>query len=158
MNVAENEIVKFFIDAGADLKGANKIGLIKTTQIKAWFDAAKIGNLELIKYLVAEGIDIDVSDSEFGSTALIMASRYGYTDIVEFLVSVGADLNATMEYSWTALMWASSEGYTEIVEHLVNAGAELNVVNNEGDTALMWASNEGHIEIVGAISQCWCRC
>ena len=72
--------------------------------------------------LIDAGADINAKD-EAGSTALMVASEYGRTEIVKLLIAAGADVNAKNELGWTALMWASRHGHTETVKLLIDAGA-----------------------------------
>ena len=52
-------------------------------------EAVEKGNLAKVKELVENGVDVNAIDYR-GDIALIIASENGYTDIVEFLKSVGA--------------------------------------------------------------------
>ncbi|HLA50394.1 MAG TPA: ankyrin repeat domain-containing protein, partial [Thermodesulfovibrionia bacterium] len=66
-------------------------------------------------------------DMANGITPLIMASKYGHTDIVKILLDKGADVNAKMLFlgkSETPLSNAEKEGHTEIVKLLKDAGAK----------------------------------
>jgi len=106
-----------------------------------------------IKSLLANGIN---SKNKDGWTALMYASRHGYTDIVKSLIEGGANLNLTEEDNWTALMLASRNGHADIVNALIEAGANLNLTTAEysfsdGWTALMMASRNGHADIVNAL-------
>ena len=83
-----------------------------------------------------------------GITALILASRYGHTEIVAMLPEKGDDVNVKDNDGWTALIVASFYGHTEIVAMLPEKGADVNAKNNDGYTALIMASVRGHEEIV----------
>jgi ankyrin repeat protein len=56
-------------------------------------------------------------------TALIIAARHGYTEIVKELIAAGASLDFLGETQMTALVIAARHGYTEIVQELIAAGA-----------------------------------
>jgi len=73
--------------------------------------------------LIDAGADINAKD-EAGSTALMVASEYGRTEIVKLLIATGADVNIKNELGWTALMWASRWGRKETVKLLIDAGAK----------------------------------
>lgn len=55
--------------------------------------AAKAGDTEKMKRLLAEGADINAK-TEDGVTALIAASLNGHAEIVNALIDKGADVNA----------------------------------------------------------------
>ena len=44
------------------------------------------------------------SDSQHGSTALILAAQYGYADCARLLIDAGADLDARNEVRYRALL------------------------------------------------------
>src|SRR5438105_1096956 len=79
--------------------------------------------MEVIKYLVTTGMDID-SRSFGGRTPLYVAAGYGKSKIVRFLIKTGADLELDSE-SWTPLHIATFNGYEDVVRILVKAGANV---------------------------------
>ena len=58
-------------------------------------------------------------------TPLMVASRSGFPDLVELLLSKGADPNARATREQTALMWAASQSHPEVVEALLTHGADV---------------------------------
>jgi ankyrin repeat protein len=56
-------------------------------------EAAKEGDLAKVKSLIAEGSDANIAD-ENGTTSLHWAADRGYKDVVELLISKGADVNS----------------------------------------------------------------
>jgi ankyrin repeat protein len=80
----------------------------------------------------------------------MLASLYGYTEIVELLLDTG---ESHPEYrdneGETALMLASTNGNTEVVKLLLNSGeSHPGYQDNDGYTALIFASAYAHTEIV----------
>ncbi len=110
-------------------------------------DAARNGNLQEIKHLIAHGANVNIR-TVLGSTALHWAARKGHAAIVEYLVSHGADVNASNEYSETALHWSAWNGHVGIIKLLVSQGAIVNAHNENGNTALHLAAREGHASAV----------
>jgi len=95
-------------------------------------------NLEVIKELVNEGVNVHVNND----CALRFASENGHVEIVKFLVSKGANVNACNDYP---LQSAANNGHLEIVKFLVSEGANVHSGNY---CALRFASENGHLEIV----------
>lgn len=56
-------------------------------------------------------------------TALTLATSKGYTDVVEFLILNGADVNAVSGGGKTALFWAKYNNHNELVTLLKKHGA-----------------------------------
>ncbi|MGH0149470.1 UNVERIFIED_CONTAM: hypothetical protein FKN15_046246 [Acipenser sinensis] len=86
-------------------------------------------------------------------TALIVAVKSGYTDMVKELLKRNPNVNMTDKDGNTALMIAAKEGHTEIVQDLLDAGTYVNIPDRSGDTVLIGAVRGGHVEIVRALLQ-----
>jgi len=110
--------------------------------------AAEKNDILGVKMWLMAGANINAQEKLYGNTALVVASKYGYTEIVKLLLEAGADVNVKNKDGETALMKASYNGYTEIVKMLIDAGADVNIKDRYGTTALMLASLYGYTEIV----------
>jgi len=114
----------------------------------ALFKAAALGELADAQRLVAEGVAVDVVESE-GRTPLMVAAFDGHRHVVSFLLVEGADVDHRDGNGRTALMYASSGPFVETVELLLDAGAEVDAQGLlEGFTALMTAAAEGQLDVV----------
>ncbi len=108
------------------------------------FGAATNGQVDVIKRLLAEGVDVNRKDNSKW-TALMLASRYSNTtsnlQTVKLLIDSGADLNLQNNNEWTALMLASvnssNDSSVETVKLLIESGADLNIKDDYGRTALI---------------------
>jgi uncharacterized protein len=112
-------------------------------------DAAKAGDLDEVRRLVATGADVHTRAEDIaGYTALMMASGRGHTELVRFLLDRGADIDArTLGTRATALMMASEKGHAEVVRFLLDRGADIDARTfGTMETALMMASENGHTE------------
>ena len=118
-------------------------------------NSATKGDLAKIKQLVEQqGVDVNtkITVGRYkGLTALMGASVDGHLEIVKYLISTGADVNAKNDDGWTALIFASTtKGHLEIVKYLISKDADINAKRDKGLTALMVASS-GKLEIVKAL-------
>lgn len=84
--------------------------------------AATGGHDEMVRYLLAEGANIDAV-SPNGTTALMMAVREEKFSTAVLLIARGADVNIRNENGATALAWAERSGDSTLVERLKRAGA-----------------------------------
>ena len=100
--------------------------------------AANNGHLEVVKYLVAKGADIQVEHA----FAIIQPAKNGHLEVVKYLVSQGADV---ILYGNFAVQYASMNGHIEVVKYLISQGAN---VRTENDFSTLYASDFGHLEIV----------
>ncbi len=150
------ETVKILVDAGTVLRFHNDdyYDNGKTALMQASYG----GKLEVVKVLIAAGVDVNARDND-GTTALMYASisdiqEVGWELMKEFIVIVnrlidaGAEVNAKNDYGTTALIWASEFGHIDIVQLLIAKGADIHTKDYNGKTTLMLASENGHDEIV----------
>ena len=96
------------------------------TTTDAFFDAAGGGDLNTVQTMLENGLDVNVKDTSFGHTALIVAARKGHRQIVALLLAKGADVNVTDNYGNTALGWARKTTRADseaVVNMLKQAGA-----------------------------------
>ncbi|MGX2981911.1 ankyrin repeat domain-containing protein [Helicobacter sp. 23-1045] len=116
------------------------------------YDSARDGDLDKVKQLVEQqGVDVNavhIDELGLSSNALNIASYQGHLEIVKYLISKGANVNAKDSFGWTALISASSNGKLELVKYLISKGADVKAKSNDGYTALMSASFDGHLEVV----------
>jgi hypothetical protein len=98
--------------------------------------AARNGHLEIVKYLVEHGADIDKSDNSRDKTPLLAASFKGHFDIVKYLVEKGAKVNVQSINGFTPLHDAAYVGNFEVVKYLVEHGADVRIRNKHNQTAI----------------------
>ncbi len=106
----------------------------------------KVANKNIIKSIL--NYTTDINTGIYGATPLMFAASYCEKDIVELLLSYGADANLQTDEGSTALMFASTKGSKEIVELLLSHGADANLQADDGVTALMCAASHNHGDIV----------
>ena len=85
-------------------------------------DAAHGNDIEGVRETLKLGADVNAKNQQ-GNTALILATCYGHTEVVKFLIAAKADVNITNEYGDTALIGAGWNDYIEIAKMLKKAGA-----------------------------------
>lgn len=110
--------------------------------------ACNSGKLALVKLITDSGGKALPTCNE-GNTALHLAARNGFEDIVGFTMSKKSDPNAQNKNGWSALIWAAMGGHTQVVDVLCKAGVDYNLADADGRTALMWAARHGHTNCVG---------
>ncbi len=119
-----------------------------------WFDAVKEGNLAEIKRMVEAGQDIEVQDTySLKQTALGWAAFIGYLDVVEYLISKGANLYVGDTADVTsAFKSAILGGNIKVIEYLYPLyGGKLNLNEQDkrdGETMLMVAAGNNREEAV----------
>ena len=97
--------------------------------------AAKAGNLEMSRVLVAAGAVVDLNDF-VRQSPLVVAAQYGRTEVVEYLLSKKADPNHAVSEGYRALMYAVRNGHGAAAKLLLKNKADINAQADAKDTAL----------------------
>jgi len=74
------------------------------------------------------------------------AARYGKVNVVQTLLTLGADVNGENKFHMTAMHHAAVEGSAEVIEALIEAGAKVNHPDNAKRLPLHWTCAYGHLE------------
>lgn len=132
-----------------------KLKDLLTPKKERFLKAAEDGDLKKIKSMLNKEINIKTlikSVDKENNTALILASKFGYNEIVKILIENGADINAKDNEGTTALMNAAMDidYYTndEICKLLIENGADINAKDLQGNNALIYASIFEHFDII----------
>ena len=119
---------------------------VVTEKDKAFWEAAKTGDLDRVKSLLGEGVDIDIYGStvgvDFGCTALFWAAKHNHKEVVEFLIENKAYIDAGAGMGGSPLHIAAYEGHSDIVELLISEGANVKAKTGGGDTVFDFSSEE----------------
>lgn len=95
----------------------------RTSETDALLRAARAGNADTVRSLLASpNVDVNGVDDN-GNTALIEAARFGHDDVVTALLIAKADVKVQNDQGKTALMLAAEGGHEESVRMLMQAGA-----------------------------------
>ena len=137
----ELEVVDCLLNHGANF--TRVVGPWCPLQWAAWE-----GHAAIVERLIKAGAGINDNQQGRESTALILASHQGHVDVMDCLLSLGADTEAKDRSGETALMMACQEGRVDVVDLLLAAGANVNVQDKRNVSALMWAAKRDHLSIV----------
>lgn len=120
-----NAIKNFENNKVKQLIGHDKEVLNTMTTFGTWLHvAAKHGNLEVCKYLIEQGIDINTKGGTFDASALNLAAGAGHLEIVKYLIDSGAELDESLAKR-NPLFGAIYGGHKDIVELLVESGIDI---------------------------------
>lgn len=151
------ELVKMLVIAGANLSGLSRpfdeLNALKREMYEPPMSvAAKYGYSEALRFLLAQGAEIDIEDY-LGDTPLITAVRCGQPEPAHILIAAGADITR-MPYSPNhseesqLMMVVKSERFSveeklELISQMVEAGGDVNRRDATGDTPLIKAVRLG---------------
>ncbi len=140
-----DEVIPKLVEGGVDV---NKEDIEGETALYLAMEyrCAKTG-----KRLMALGAEVNSRGGmTHGQVPLHSACRGGRRDHVEFLLEVGADVNARDNLGQTALH-VSIISNKDVVQVLIDHGADVSLKDNQGHTALIWAAYHGaygHIQLL----------
>ena len=145
------EVVQILIDNGADLNANDAEGMTpfdysmlterrrlkntKTSDLlqslgaksgakKSMYAAAILGDIQTIKKLINEGLDINKL-TKTGKAPLHLTATYGHKKATEYLLVSGANINCKDDTGSSPLFSAVRTTHKEIVELLISNGANI---------------------------------
>ena len=152
-------VIDALLKAGADPNTKNPEG---ETPLMA---VARSGNVDAARRLLDAGADVNAKESWGGQSALMWAAAQSQAEMVKFLASRGADVNARgvirqwerkviteprpkdmNKGGFTPLLYAAREGCVECARHLIAAGADPDLEDPDGITPLNMALLNLHFE------------
>lgn len=124
------------------IKGLKELG--KEPTIWQLTFSAQQGELNIVKLCVEAGIDVNtLHDNRW--LPLNLACEYGKTDVVNYLLDNGADINKSDKNSTeagkgsTPIIKAIAEKRLDIIKLLIERGADLNKVDDFNHTPIIYA-------------------
>jgi ankyrin repeat protein len=158
------------LEYGADVNAIDSQG------ITALGEAARLGHLEMTKFLLELGARFEWTDqSSFRPFQLAVIN--GHEDVAAYLAASGCstgqsetqvllalckagmaasikratesggDVNATDNEGTSPLMFAASGNWSELAQYLLSAGANIRAQNKSGQTACYIAGENGHFDL-----------
>jgi uncharacterized protein len=110
-------------------------------------EAAKSGDLPEVRTSLRQHSDANQTEPD-GTTPLHWAVQQDRLDIVEALISAGANVNAKNRYGITPLVLAATTGNASVTAALLKAGADVRVSVPETGSVLITAARTGNPEVV----------
>ncbi|EDW26880.1 GL14545 [Drosophila persimilis] len=126
---------------GADLSGTNH------DQRTALHLACQLGNVEIVKYLLHNGVSVHVRD-RYDRTPLLEAVSTDSHEIIQLLINCGAHLTGSSRAVGEQLCAAAARGSLTRLKSYQYAGADLSQPDPSGRTVLHVAALHGFPEVV----------
>ncbi|XP_046330259.2 ankyrin repeat domain-containing protein 50-like [Haliotis rufescens] len=136
---AHKDIFYLLLSKGSDLSGRSVSGdyILHCASIG--------GNVEIIEYLLSQGIDDINSRGQLGATPVMMAAQKVRREAFGLLVSRGSDLTVVDENNDSLLHHACSGGSVDIVEYVLSVSRkDINRRGQHGLTPIMMAAYKGN--------------
>ena len=159
------DVVKYLIDCGADLAAHDGYALHYAGEVpdnkevvallvayggldahakpstelaRQFIYAVFLANLPRVSAMLSNNRELTRERYARGDTALHHAARNGDLEIVEQLVSCGADPNAMSDHGHFPLYCAAGHGHLETTRYLLENGADVGARLSDGKTVPEW--------------------
>ncbi|KAG5446180.1 Transient receptor putative cation channel sub A member 1, partial [Clonorchis sinensis] len=130
VNTGNMELIKACLDRGANVLAQDLAG-----QTPLHYACTR-GDLDCAKALLEHNPKYKArmisTVNRDGRGPIHLAAMYDHPNLIDYLLSQGAELNARDNKSMTPLLLAGSKGSVEASKHLVNIGAELTCCDENG--------------------------
>jgi len=110
-------------------------------------------DLDQARAMIAENPDLVDAQNALGKTPLHYAVTYGAPELVDLLVSKGADVNAADHTGLTPLHVAAMLDHREEARRLIEHGAGIEARDAFGDTPFHFAALHGRLRMVRLLAQ-----
>lgn len=141
------EIVKLLVEAGADI--------FRSTKAKgrtALTEAVESGRTDVVEYLVELGMDVNhLTEGTLDINPLQLAASKGNKEMLQFLLSKGADLQRRNKRGHVACHTAILSEQFEIARLLLDRGTDLESTDKMGHTPLHYAGLMGNLALTGIL-------
>lgn len=121
------------------------------TDRDSFFLAVTDGKAAIVRACLEKHPDWAYSKFYHGMTPVYRASVLGRSEVLNVLLSAGADPNAVTDRGTSALCAAAMHGDLDIGRLLFAAGAKVDTADANGQTPLMMAVRRGHVAFAQAL-------
>jgi ankyrin repeat protein len=124
--------------------------LLKYVNEISLFEAAAVGKLDMVAYLLGLHPDAVNDFADDGFTPLGLACYFGQSEVARYLVLKGADVNLPSNNGFHVfpIHSAAAGSYNDIARMLIENGAQVNVKQQAGATPLHSAAHNGNLELL----------
>ncbi len=106
------DLLMLLIESGADIFDFDEEG-VSILDMAITYD-----NLEMVNYLIENGMDVNQTNRRSGFTSLMAAACYGRVEIAKVLLANGVDQNAKDSKGFTAIDFARKMNKKSVLELL----------------------------------------
>ena len=130
--------VSYLVNTGLDLNQKDN------RQFTPAAFAAVVGNLDILKLLRNGGADLSIRVFTDNQTLIMQAIRNNQTEVVDYLIGEGLDVNAVDSDGFSSLAYAAELGNVAIVESLLDAGADIDFLNTEDERPALYQATRSN--------------
>jgi len=111
--------------------------------------AVRENQLEIVKWLIDFGLDVNVANKNRGGTALSIAAQEGHYEMVKYLLKRGANVNFEPPHPYKDVLFSAIlSGSREVVQLLIDHGVDTTIRYFERKDAEVMAKEQNQTEIL----------
>ncbi|MDD9901254.1 MAG: ankyrin repeat domain-containing protein [Alphaproteobacteria bacterium] len=110
--------------------------------------------INLCRWLLEQGADVDSCNKESSYPPLMSAIRRGQVELAQLLLEYGASANKTSNNRVAPLIYAINNNHPKMIPLLIEYGANIEAKDSQGSTALLIAAgsyNDKKCHIINAL-------
>ncbi|WP_294966769.1 ankyrin repeat domain-containing protein [Sulfurimonas sp.] len=111
-NKCDMDLLKLLVENGADLYDFDDEG------VSIFDSSVTYNNIEMVKYMIEQGIDVNFTQRRSGFTPLMAAASYGRADIAKLLIDNGANQEAVDAKGFSAIDFARKMNKKSVLDVL----------------------------------------
>lgn len=111
-------------------------------------EAARCGQVRLVKYLLNHEADTAAKDSRYNRSALMWAAEQGHFQVVDTLIKQNTNVNMPDNHGYTALLIAAKNKRWDVAKLLSQHNADVTICDWSHNNVLHLAAECGHTEFV----------
>ena len=111
------------------------------------FNSVQTGNIDALHALINSYDALLNAKDKFGNELLAIAIMFHRNNMVQFLISKGADINASNNYGETPIIMAARMSNIEAADLLINQGCNLKKLDSFSNSALDYAKESKNIQL-----------
>ncbi|KAH8669313.1 ankyrin repeat-containing domain protein [Ilyonectria robusta] len=138
--IGDQEIVRLFLDHGADVKSSRGVSRFSTMHL-----AVPSGDVKIAQWLIDAGVSYQTADEQ-GRLPLHHAVGSGHLDLVRLFLDHGCNPNAIDNDGFTPLHTAAQQDQALIAECLIEKGADIDAREALGGSPLKIAAFTRNVE------------
>ncbi|MEK6235870.1 MAG: ankyrin repeat domain-containing protein, partial [Planctomycetales bacterium] len=131
-----------------DLRLPTAMGIALGLRPKDLSNAVKLGQRERVAEMLAKNPKSVHEKGRFSLRPIHFAAQTGMNDLVELLLSKGANVNVRDFSRSTPIWYAARENQLSTLELLVSRGGRVNVTNRKGSTPLSISCDRAGVDVV----------
>ncbi|PZD25307.1 Ank-2 multi-domain protein, partial [Pyrenophora tritici-repentis] len=151
-------IARLLVEAGAEISYKRSMGIFRTPLQRA----AEVGSMEIVQYLISQGVEINATPAHSSGTALQLAAMNGYCGIVRYLLDLKVDPNypPSRGDGRTAFEAAAEWARYDVLSLLMQRGVQLELTVGEPpesqyERAKRFAEMNGHMATKRHVELLW---